>query len=271
MDIHDGLGDATPEDVAAAHQRDLEVQDEFGVRFLSYWFADPEGKTFCLAEAPDPDSMEACHKVAHGLMPHEVIEVAAPTLAQFMGFTETDENDRVMVDGRADTALRAIMFTDVEGSTAVSTTHGDRAAMDLVRRHDRVVEEALEKHGGRIVKKTGDGVFASFNSALKALESTVEIQQNSTLGEAESPVLAVKIGLTVGEPVEDSDDLFGASVNLAARICAHAKGGQTLTSGTVRDLTIGKGIDFRSMGAIGLKGFPDPVPLFEVAWDRGDP
>ncbi len=48
--------------------------------------------------------------------------------------------------------------------------------------------------------------------------------------------LAVKIGLTVGEPVEDSDDLFGASVNLAARICAHAAGSQTLASGTVRDL-----------------------------------
>jgi class 3 adenylate cyclase len=60
--------------------------------------------------------------------------------------------------------------------------------------------------------------------------------------------------------------LFGASVNLAARICAHAGGGQTLVSSTVRDLAIGKGIDFRPMGEIGLKGFPDPVALFEVAW-----
>ncbi|MCP3939433.1 MAG: adenylate/guanylate cyclase domain-containing protein [Actinomycetia bacterium] len=78
--------------------------------------------------------------------------------------------------------------------------------------------------------------------------------------------LAVKIGLTVGEPVEDSDDLFGASVNLAARICAHAAGSQTLASGTVRDLAIGNDIHFRGMGEIGLRGFPEPVTLYEIAW-----
>lgn len=268
MDIHPGLGDATPDDIAEAHRKDLAIQDDFGVKFLTYWFSDdPEGKAFCLVEAPDAESLNAAHKAAHGLMPHDVIEVGAPTLAQFMGFTETDENDRVTVDGRADTALRAIMFTDIEGSTAVSTSHGDAAAMELVRRHDQVVRDALEERGGRIVKHTGDGVFASFNSALRAVESSVSIQQRTSEDQTEAtPELAVKIGLTVGEPVEDSEDLFGASVNLAARICAHAAGGQTLVSGTVRELTIGKGIDFRSMGEIGLKGFPDPVALFEVGW-----
>ncbi len=271
MDVHPGLGDATPDDIAEAHRRDLEIQDEFGVRFLSYWFSDDaEGKAFCLVEAPDVDSMIACHKAAHGLMPHEVIEIGAPTLAQFMGFTETDENDRVTVEGQADTALRAIMFTDIEGSTAVSTSQGDEAAMELVKRHDRVVQDALEERGGRIVKHTGDGMFASFTSVLRAVDSSVAIQRGIFEDQTEEgPVLAVKIGLSVGEPVEDSEDLFGASVNLAARICAHADGGQTLASGTVRDLAIGKGIDFRSMGVIGLKGFPDPVPLFEVGW--GEP
>ena len=270
MDVHPGLGDATPEDVAEAHRHDLEIQDQFGVRFLSYWFSDPEGKAFCLVEAPDVDSMTACHKAAHGLMPHEVIEIGAPTLAQFMGYTEVDENDRVTVEGRPDTALRAIMFTDIEGSTAVSTSRGDDAAVALVKRHDRIVREALEECGGRIIKRTGDGMFASFTSVLRAVESSVAIQRGTTREHRKGPDLAVKIGLSVGEPVEDSEDLFGASVNLAARICAHAGGGQTLVSGTVRDLAIGKGIDFLSMGAIGLKGFPDPVPLYEVAWTESD-
>ena len=58
----------------------------------------------------------------------------------------------------------------------------------------------------------------------------------------------------------------GESVNLAARICAHASGKQTLASGTVKDLAIGKDIQFTDQGAIALKGFPDPVPLFEVGW-----
>jgi class 3 adenylate cyclase len=267
MDVHPGLGDATADEVAEAHRHDLAVQDQFGVRFLSYWFADPEGKAFCLVESPDVASLVACHKAAHGLMPHDVIEVAAPTLAQFMGARQTDDDDRAIVDGSPDSALRAIMFTDIQGSTAVSTTHGDRAAMDLLRRHNTLVRDALERCGGREVKHTGDGVFASFTSVSRAVEASIEIQRGAAAMTAdEGPALLVKIGITVGEPVEDSNDLFGASVNLAARLCAHASGGQTLTSGTVRELTIGKGIEFGTRGAIALKGFPDPVPIFEVAW-----
>ena len=269
MDVHPGLGDATPEDVAAAHRRDLEIQGDFDVRFLSYWFSDdPTGKAFCLAEAPDEDALVACHKAAHGLMPHEVIEVGAPTLAQFMGYTEVDENDRVMVEGQPDTGLRVVMFTDIEGSTAISTKHGDDVALELVQEHDRIVEDALESSRGRIVKRTGDGILAAFTSVLSAVRASILIQHGATRAEEiDSPVLAVKIGLAVGEPVEKDQDLFGAAVNLAARICAHASGGQTLVSSTVRDLTIGKGINYRTMGNIGLKGFPDPVALYEVVPD----
>lgn len=138
--------------------------------------------------------------------------------------------------------------------------------MDLVHRHDEIVRRALEANGGRIVKHTGDGVFASFTSVTRAVDASVAIQRES---EQEANPLSVKIGLTVGEPVEDSADLFGASVNLAARICAHAAGRQTLASGTVRDLAIGKDIPFKPMGSIGLKGFPEPVPLYEIDWGSG--
>ena len=97
----------------------------------------------------------------------------------------------------------------------------------------------------------------------KAVEASIAIQKGANTSAGPLPV---KIGLTVGEPVEDSDDLFGASVNLAARICAHAAGGQTLASGTVRDLAIGKDIAFRGLGEVGLKGFPEPVSLYEIDW-----
>jgi class 3 adenylate cyclase len=270
MDVHPGLGDATPEEVAAAHQHDLEVQADFGVRFLSYWFSDPEGKAFCLAESPDVDSLVACHKAAHGLMPHEIIEVEAPTLAQFMGATATDQNDRVTVAGQPDSALRAIMFTDIEGSTDISTSHGDDAAVGLVKRHDEIVRAALEQFGGREVKHTGDGLFASFTSVTRAVEATVAIHRDSEATSALGPPLAIKIGISAGEPVQDSEDLFGAAVNLAARICAHAGGGQTLVAGTVKDLAIGKHLSFLGQGAVGLKGFPDPIPLYEVEWRPAD-
>lgn len=264
MDVHPDLGDATPEDVAEAHKRDLAVQDQYGVQFLSYWVNGPDGKAFCLAESPDADSLVACHKAAHGLMPHELIEVSAPMLTQFLGDTSKDVDERAMVDGEYDTGLRAIMFTDIEGSTNVSTAHGDTAAMELVRTHDQIVRDALAEGGGREVKRTGDGVLASFTSVSRAVLAAVSIQNASTGLVIDGPRLRIKIGLSAGEPVEDSNDIYGAAVNLAARICAHAAGNQILASGTVRDLAIGKGHGFVSRGAIGLKGFPDPVPLFEV-------
>ncbi|MGB7859996.1 MAG: nickel-binding protein [Acidimicrobiia bacterium] len=269
MDVHDGLGDATPDDVAAAHQRDLEIQDDFGVEFLSYWVsAEVGGKAFCLVDAPDEDSLRACHKVAHGLMPHNVIQVEDSTLATFMGLTGKDENDRVTVDGKPDTALRAIMFTDIAGSTAVSTVSGDDAALDLLRRHNTVVRKALDQYRGREVKHTGDGVFATFNSVQKAVTASIEIQREAAqLGTVGHSALEVKIGLSVGEPVEEGNDLFGAAVNLAARLCAHANGGQILTSGAVRDLSIGKGFVFEDQGRVGLKGFPEAIQLYGVAWD----
>ena len=84
-------------------------------------------------------------------------------------------------------------------------------------------------------------------------------------GAAAEDGLAIKIGISAGEPVEDSEDIYGAAVNLAARICAHAAGGQTLVAGPVRDLAIGKPVEFSDMGMIALKGSEDPVPLYEIS------
>jgi class 3 adenylate cyclase len=265
MDVHPNLGDVTPEDVAEAHERDLAIQDQFGVKFLSYWVNVPDAKAFCLAESPDTDSLVACHKAAHGLMPHDLIEVSAEMLTRFLGDTSKDSTERAMLGDEYDTGLRAIMFTDIEGSTDVSTAYGDEAAFDLVRRHDEIVRAALAEGGGREIKHTGDGILASFASVSRAVEAAVSIQGSTPGMEAGGPELRIKIGLSAGEPVDDNNDIYGAAVNLAARICAHATGNQTLVSGTVRDLAVGKGHEFVNKGAIALKGFPEPVPLFEVA------
>ena len=138
------------EDVAAAHQRDLQVQGEFGVEFLSYWVtAGQGGKAFCLANAPDEESLKAVHKAAHGLMPHNIIEIEETSLASLMGATEKNQDDRVIVNGAPDTALRAIMFTDIAGSTALSTAKGDAAALELLHHHNEVVRKALREFGGK--------------------------------------------------------------------------------------------------------------------------
>lgn len=264
MDVHAGLGDASAEDIAAAHARDLSLQDKYGVRYLTYWYNGPAGKTFCLVEAPDADTAQRVHKEAHGLMPHDIIEVGEQTINDFLGGFYLGDGDRAMLGGTSqpDTGLRAIVFTDIAGSTDISTRLGDATAMEVLKRHDTIVREALDTHGGREIKHTGDGILSCFVSVSRAVEATIAIQR-ATKGVDN---LGVKIGLSVGEPVEQSNDIFGASVNLAARICDHAGGGQILTSGAVRDLSVGKSFAFNEQGMIALRGFPEPVRLYEITW-----
>lgn len=266
MDVHENLGDVTEEDIKRAHQRDLEIQDRHGVSFLTYWFNSPDGQAFCLVDAPTREAAVAVHKESHGLVPHHMVEVEKPTVSRFMGDWEKNVPDIARHDNaEIDTGLRAIMFTDLAGSTEVSTRDGDGTAMELLRRHDEIVRGALELHGGREVKHTGDGIFASFSYVSRAVDCAVNIQRG--FGEpraAEGPDGRVRIGISAGEPVSRDEDLFGAAVNLAARICGHANPGQILVSSAVRELSVGKPLIFQDRGPIALKGFDDPVRLFEV-------
>ncbi len=75
MDVHKGVDGLTAKDVAHAHEKDLEKQGEYGVKYLKYWFNEKDGTVFCLSEAPNKEAALRVHKEAHGLMPQEIIEV----------------------------------------------------------------------------------------------------------------------------------------------------------------------------------------------------
>ncbi|HJQ96458.1 MAG TPA: adenylate/guanylate cyclase domain-containing protein, partial [Acidimicrobiia bacterium] len=132
-------------------------------------------------------------------------------------------------------------------------------------RHDRIVRERLRTYGGREVKHTGDGILASFSYISKAVDAAVAIQRAFLEIDDSGPGSRVRIGISAGEPVERADDLYGAVVNLAARICGHAEAGQTLVSAAVKELAIGKSLAFIDRGPISLKGFEEPVGLYQVA------
>jgi class 3 adenylate cyclase len=267
MDLHDDLGDVTEEDIMAAHQRDLQLQDKHGVQFLTYWFNSPDGHAFCLVSAPTKEAAIACHKESHGLVPHKMIEVNRPTVTQFMGDWEQYVPNEAHVDGPSsefDTGLRAIMFTDLVGSTDMSSRLGDHRALEVLRRHDEVVRDALTATGGREVKHTGDGILASFTHVSRAIEAAVRIQSVFRVDSQELAGVSLRVGISAGEPVAESNDIFGAAVSMAARICAHASPGQVLVSSAVKDLSIGKRFAFVDRGPIALKGFDEPIRLYEV-------
>lgn len=262
MDRHDFEG-MTAEEAAKAHLRDLEVQAWFDVQFIHYWFDDERQTGFCLAKAPTRDAVEAAHRASHGLAPNQVIEVDDQALNRFMGAITPHPPGEAYVE----TAFRTIIFTDLEDSTRFTQRYGDARAMAMVRAHDQIVRDALKRNGGTEVKHTGDGLMAAFLSVTGAIQSAVEIQRQ--LAEAKDAAdLRVRIGIAAGEPVTERDDLFGAAVQLAARLSSRAEGGAILVSSAVRDLAVGKGFAFRKRGRLRLKGFEEPQQAYEVVWEE---
>jgi class 3 adenylate cyclase len=164
-------------------------------------------------------------------------------------------------------AFRTVLFTDVEGSTALTQRLGDAKAREVLRPHERMVREALRAHGGSEVKTMGDGFMASFSSATRALECAIAMQRAfAEHNEAAEEPIRVRIGLNAGEPVAEEADLFGTAVQLAARICAYAQPGEILAADVVQQLAAGKDFSFADKGEATLKGFEKPVRLHEVRW-----
>jgi class 3 adenylate cyclase len=172
-------------------------------------------------------------------------------------------------EGRADMAagLRVILFTDLVRHTEMMQRLGDERGRAVLREHEIITREALASYGGSEVKTMGDSFMASFGSATSALECAIAIQNAiETRNETADEPLRVRVGISAGEPIAEDEDLFGASVILASRIAAQAKGGEIVVANVVRELSAGKGFVFADRGEISLRGFEDPVRLFELKW-----
>jgi len=167
-------------------------------------------------------------------------------------------------------AFRTILFTDVEESTLLTAQYGDAKARELLQKHERLTREALAAHSGDEIKTMGDGFMVSFDSASGAIDAAVEMQRaiSAHFEQTETP-MRIRIGINAGEPIAQDDDLYGTAVIQAARIMSHADGGEILVSDTVRNLVAGKEYLFSLKGAFDLKGFEEPVRLFEVGWRDG--
>jgi class 3 adenylate cyclase len=269
MDIHEVKG-ATAEAVAKAHLADVMVQPKYGVTYHKYWFNEKTGKIFCLCSAPSAEAAATVHREAHGLVASKIIEVEPEVAEGFLGGSEVNPAGAALVPGGAtherDPGIRTIMFTDIVDSTGLAQRLGDDGVMALIDVHDKVVREALGASGGREVKHTGDGIMACFLSAVAAARCATQIQRALAEHREENSGLPIKvrIGAAAGEPVENHLDLFGVTVQLAARICSHAQPEQSLVSNVVAELCIGKGLAFQDMGEVSLKGFDHPVRVHAI-------
>ncbi len=165
-----------------------------------------------------------------------------------------------------------VLFTDVEGSTDLTTRRGDEAAQGILRAQRELVRQQVEQHIGHEVKSLGDGFMVAFASARRGVSCAVGIQralEEHNRGQPLDERVQIRIGLNTGEVIHEEADLFGATVNAAARIAARAKGSQILISEAVR-VVLGraKDVELVDRGRFRLKGFPERWRLFEVVWQK---
>ena len=140
---------------------------------------------------------------------------------------------------------------------------GDTMAVELLRAHDALIRRSLEQYRDSEVKHLGDGIMAAFDNVPASVASAVKIQEELTSYNSNSKIpIHIRIGIHVGEPVEERGDLFGSAVQKAARICDFAQAGTVLVSREVKDACAEADLSFSPTGSVILKGFSKPVQLF---------
>ncbi len=170
----------------------------------------------------------------------------------------------------ASTENVTVLFTDLVGSTELASALTLEAGGELRRKHFSILRQAIAASGGTEVKNLGDGVMVVFPVASAALSCAVAMQQavDRDNGKAEHP-LGLRIGLSAGEVLRDTDDYFGDPVIEAARLCAQADGGQILAADLVRAVAGRRSPHaFSRLGEMELKGLPDPIETLEIEWER---
>jgi len=233
MDRHDVPG-TTAKALAKAHQLDLDIQENYGCKALTYWFDEGKGIVFCLIEAPDKKSVEEMHKNSHGLIPNQIIEVEGNIVELFLGRIldpEVAKNSDRFESFINETAFRTIMYIDLK-HPLINSKPGDDKEIEVTNLHYNLIRSALKQYYGREVKYTNEGLMASFTSVSNSVNCAIEIQKGF---KAETKILAA-IGLSTGDPVTSRNDFFGDSILLAKRLCEIANGGQIVVTSVVRDL-----------------------------------
>ena len=170
---------------------------------------------------------------------------------------------RVTPDGRV-----AILFSDIEESTALNERVGDRAWVRLIGEHDKLVRKLVKQRSGHVVKSQGDGFMIAFAHAEQAVRCGIDMQDalHRDAQHKRRNGIRVRIGVHMGRSVRRGDDLFGRNVAMAARVAAEACGGEVLVSNTVHDALSGcEDLTFDGGRDAELKGFAGTHRLYAVA------
>jgi class 3 adenylate cyclase len=194
---------------------------------------------------------------AHWSLPQAKIDAFGRRLTVTIDELETIvQRERPDLSGALDSdGTVTLVFTDIVDSTILLGRLGDQVWLDLLRRHNAILEQTTATHGGTVVDTQGDGSMLAFPSARRAVACAEAIQRAVRGAFLDvSPPIAVRIGVHTGDALHEDGHFFGTTVHYAARVASHALGGEVLVSNVVHDLVAGPGIDFHESREVELKG-----------------
>lgn len=190
----------------------------------------------------------------------------APAIAEaFRGFLLAEPPPGPGVP--APSGFQTLLYTDIEGHTAIIQQLGDDRGRQVLRHHERITRSAIEAHRGNEALATGDGFLVRFSTAVDALRCATDIQRRLADISAELPVeLRVRVGINAGEPIVEGGGIHGSAVVTARRVAAQGSGGEVMVANVIRELAAGKGFAFRPRGPLPGRPGDEPLLMWELLW-----
>lgn len=235
MDRH-FVPQANAKAVAEAHREDLAIQGLYACKCMTYWIDEDRGNVFCLIEAPDKNAVIKMHQQAHGLVPHEIIEVSTELVNAFLGRIHDPESAHENTEDDlkvfSDPAFRAILILEVLDYILLQHKTGKEVAVEKFRHFNQIVHQQIRSHQGLNIELGGVSVAGSFASIKQAIACAHNIQQALT-GLADE--LELRMGMHAGFPVKDHTELFGNTIKLSKYLCRTGARNQVSFSSTIHD------------------------------------
>ena len=222
MDRHNIPG-LTLKDAAEAHHKDVELQETYNCKAMTYWVDEIRGNAFCLIEAPNKKAVRDLHNKAHGLIPHEIIEVDKNLVHAFLGrIHDPDTDGDEVLDRMFDSAYRAIMV--IESSNFLNRVEANQFTIFTQKFHNSV-NKSIQKFDGRIVLLNNNSYLVSFESVTNAVLCALKIQSNFKYitPKFDSFLRRLKIGISVGAAVDSKERLFEEAIDLSTHMCEVVK------------------------------------------------
>ncbi len=222
---------------AQAHREDLLIQDEYGCRCMTYWVDEDRGSAFCLIDAPNEEAVKEMHDRAHGLIPHEIVQVNSNVVEAFLGrvtdpegYYDTDDPDLKIFN---DPSFRIILVAKAEDSNLLKQKIGANKAHKLLSLYHEIMREQINANQGREVELVGERFIASFVSVTQAIVCAAAVQKQLHIA---GELIELRIGINAGMPVDKDKSIFGDVIKLADYLCLTAGPNQIVMASIIREL-----------------------------------